>query len=377
MSAAGLIFSNIHDNAIRELTQNRTMASVPFGCRYRLIDFALSNMVNSNITKVGLITHNNYQSLFDHIGNGKDWDLARRSGGIKILPPFISSFSSPIPDKLYTTRLEALMGVMSFLKNCKEDDIVMSDCDAICNVNLTDALLQHKETGADVTMVTADYTFGKFAFHANVICVESDGDNRLTGLSKARPTEGTRQVSTNIIIVRRAYLIALVENAASRGHKDFYLDEILPRIGMDKFFVYHHKKYYAVIGSLEGYYTCNMELLDPKTNKELFGVEGFPIYTKVRNSAPTKYTENARVKNSYVADGCVVDGVVENSIIFRGVKVGRGSVIRNSIVLQDTVIGEDVTMNCVITDKNVIINNGRSLSGHETLPFFIAKGTRV
>lgn len=377
MSAAGLIFSNIHDNAIRELTQNRTMASVPFGCRYRLIDFALSNMVNSNITKVGLITHNNYQSLFDHIGNGKDWDLARRSGGIKILPPFISSFSSPIPDKLYTTRLEALMGVMSFLKNCKEDDIVMSDCDAICNVNLTEALRQHKETGADVTMVTADYTFGKFAFHANVICVESDGDNRLTGLSKARPTEGTRQISTNIIIVRRAYLIALVENAASRGHKDFYLDEILPRVGMDKFFVYHHKKYYAVIGSLEGYYTCNMELLDPKTNKELFGVEGFPIYTKVRNSAPTKYTENARVKNSYVADGCVVDGVVENSIIFRGVKVGRGSVIRNSIVLQDTVIGEDVTMNCVITDKNVIIHNGRSLSGHETLPFFIAKGTRV
>ena len=165
MSAAGLIFSNIHDNAIRELTQNRTMASVPFGCRYRLIDFALSNMVNSNITKVGLITHNNYQSLFDHIGNGKDWDLARRSGGIKILPPFISSFSSPIPDKLYTTRLEALMGVMIFLKNCKEDDIVMSDCDAICNVNLTEALRQHKETGADVTMVTADYTFGKFAFH--------------------------------------------------------------------------------------------------------------------------------------------------------------------------------------------------------------------
>ncbi len=377
MSAAGLIFSNIHDNAIRELTQNRTMASVPFGCRYRLIDFALSNMVNSNITKVGLITHNNYQSLFDHIGNGKDWDLARRSGGIKILPPFISSFSSPIPDKLYTTRLEALMGVMSFLKNCKEDDIVLSDCDAICNVNLTEALLQHKETGADITMVVSDYTFGKYEFHANVICVDSDANDRLTGLSKERPTEGQKQISTNILIVRRAYLISLVENAASRGHKDFYLDEILPRMAQDKFFVYHHKKYYAVIGSLEGYYTCNMELLDPATNKELFGVPGFPIYTKVRNSAPTKYTPNAKVTNSYVADGCVVDGVVENSIIFRGVKVGRGSVIRNSIVLQDTVIGEDVTMNCVITDKNVMINNGRSLSGHETLPFFIAKGTRV
>jgi glucose-1-phosphate adenylyltransferase len=161
------------------------------------------------------------------------------------------------------------------------------------------------------------------------------------------------------------------------GHKDFYLDEILPAIGKDKFYVYRHEKYYAVIGSLEGYYACNMELLDPKTNKELFAVPGFPIYTKVRNSAPTKYTENADVKNSYVADGCVIDGVVENSIIFRGVKVGKGSVVRNSIVLQDTVIGANVTINCVITDKNVIINEGRMLSGHETLPFFIAKGTRV
>lgn len=377
MSAAGLIFSNIHDQSIRELTQNRTMASVPFGCRYRLIDFALSNMVNSDITKVGLVTHNNYQSLFDHIGNGKDWDLARRSGGIKILPPFIASFSSPIPDKLYSTRLEALMGVISFLKNCNEDNIVMSDCDAICNVNLNEALRQHKETDADVTMVVSDFTFGRYEFHANVIRVESDKDNRLTGLSKERPTSGTLQISTNILIVRRTYLISLVQHAAARGHKDFYLDEILPRIGKDKFYIFRHEKYYAVIGSLEGYYACNMELLDAKTNKELFCVPGFPIYTKVRNSAPTKYTENAKVKNSYVADGCVVDGVVENSILFRGVKVGRGSVIRNSIVLQDTVIGAGVTMNCVITDKNVIINEGRMLSGHETLPFFIAKGTRV
>ena len=377
MSVAGLIFSNIHDQAIRELTHNRTMASVPFGCRYRLIDFALSNMVNSDITKVGLITHNNYQSLFDHVGNGKDWDLARRSGGIKILPPFISSHSSPNPDKLYTTRLEALMGVISFLKNCNEDDIVLSDCDAVCNVNLTDVLLQHRETGADMTMVTVNYNFGKYEFNANVVCVQADADRRLTSVSKIRPTEGTLQISTNILVMNRQYLIRLVEHAASRGNKDFYLDEILPKIGKDKFFVYPHEKYYAVIGSLEGYYACNMELLDSKTNKELFCVSGFPIYTKVRNSAPTKYTKNACVKNSYVADGCVVDGVVENSILFRGVKVGKGSVIRNSIVLQDTVVGANVTMNCVITDKNVIVNEGRTLSGHETLPFFIAKGTVV
>ena len=377
MSVAGLIFSNIHDGAVRELTGNRTMASVPFGCRYRLIDFALSNMVNAGVTKVGLITHNNYQSLFDHIGNGKDWDLARRSGGIKILPPFISSFSSPIPDKLYTTRLEALMGVMSFLKNCNEEDMVLSDCDAICNLDLSEVFRQHKETDADVTVVTAELEFGKHAFHSNVVRVESNEEGRITGFSKLQPKHGTECLSTNILVVRRAYLIPLVEEAARKGYKDFYLDGLLPHIQRDKFFTYPHKKYYAVIGSLEGYYACNMALLAPEVNKALFCVPSFPIYTKVRNSAPTKYTGNAVVKNSYVADGCVIDGTVENSILFRGVKIGRDSVIRNSIVLQDTVIGKNVVANCIICDKNVVVCDGRMLSGHETLPFFIAKGTRV
>ena len=377
MSVAGLIFSNIHDGSIPELTANRTMASVPFGCRYRLIDFALSNMVNAGVTKVGLITHNNYQSLFDHIGNGKDWDLARRSGGIKILPPFISSFSSPIPDKLYTTRLEALMGVMSFLKNCNEENIVLSDCDAICNLDLSEVFAQHKNTGADVTVVTAELEFGKHEFNSNIVRVEADGEGRVIGLSKIRPKSGKECLSANVLVVRRAYLIRLVEEASTKGYKDFYLDGLLPNIGRDKFFVYRHNKYYAVIGSLEGYYACSMELLDSKINKELFCVPNFPIYTKVRNSAPTKYTERAAVKNSYVADGCVIDGTVENSILFRGVKVGRGSVIRNSIVFQDTVIGANVVANCIICDKNVAIRDGRMLSGHETLPFFIAKGTRV
>ncbi|MBR6727579.1 MAG: glucose-1-phosphate adenylyltransferase subunit GlgD, partial [Clostridia bacterium] len=136
MRAAGLIFSNIHDASIPELTSRRTMASIPFGGRYRLIDFALSNMVNSGITKVGVITHYNYQSLLDHIGNGKDWDLARRNGGIKILPPFITAYDNAVANKVYSTRLEALMGVMNFINHCDEDVLVLSDCDVICNVDL-------------------------------------------------------------------------------------------------------------------------------------------------------------------------------------------------------------------------------------------------
>jgi glucose-1-phosphate adenylyltransferase len=376
MNAAGLIFSNIHDQSIPQLTGNRTMASVPFGCRYRLIDFALSNMVNSDITKIGIITHDNYQSLLDHIGTGKDWDLARRSGGIKILPPFITSYTGPEANKLYSTRLEALMGVMSFIRRCNEDNIVMSDCDAICNINISEALKQHEETEADITIIGAKLNYGDHTNNTKLIELETDADGKLLGVSRGKPAVDS-EVSTNIVIVKRSYLITALNEASSRGYSHFYMDLISKNIGKDKFFVYHHTGYYNIIGSLEAYFSCNMELLDPVKRRELFECPGYPIYTKVRNSAPTKYTENARVKNSYIADGCVIDGVVENSIIFRGVKVGKGAVIKNAIILQDTYIGSDVTLNCVITDKNVVINDGRMLSGHQTMPFFIGKGMRV
>ena len=377
MTAAGLIFSNIHDQSITELTNRRTMASVPFGCRYRLIDFALSNMVNSDITKVGIITHNNYQSLLDHIGTGKDWDLSRRSGGIKLLPPFITSFTGPVANKLYSTRLEALMGVTDFIKRCKEDVLVLSDCDAVCNINISDVLEYHEKKKADITIVSAKKKFGDCEFRSTVIGVESDIDGRLTAVSQFKPKDGEVEVSTNLIVANRKFLLNLVNDAAAKGQTHFYMDVVSKNLANDRYFVYPYHGYYNIIGSLEGYFACNMELLNPEKRRELFEVPNFPIYTKVRNSAPTKYTSNASVKNSYIADGCVIDGTVENSIIFRGVKVGKGAVIRNSIILQDTYVGSDVSLNCVITDKNVVINDGRVLSGHQTMPFFIGKGVRV
>ena len=377
MTAAGLIFSNIHDQSISELTNRRTIASVPFGCRYRLIDFALSNMVNSDITKVGIITHNNYQSLLDHIGTGKDWDLSRRSGGIEILPPFITSFASPAANKLYTPRLAAVMGVANFINRCNEDHIVLSDCDAVCNINIADVLEQHETNDADITIVSTKKSFDEHAFNSSIICVESDDNGRLTGISKFKPTGGVEEVSTNLMVIKRKYLLNVLNEAAARDYDSFYLDIIAKKLERDRYFVYRYEGYYNIIGSLEGYFACNMELLNPETRREIFEVPNFPVYTKVRNSAPTKYTSSAKVKNSYIADGCVIDGAVENSIIFRGVKVGKGAVIRNSIILQDTYVGSDVSLNCVITDKNVVINDGRVLSGHQTMPFFIGKGVRV
>ncbi|MBP5657738.1 MAG: glucose-1-phosphate adenylyltransferase subunit GlgD, partial [Clostridia bacterium] len=151
-NVVGLIFSNIHDKNVPELTKLRTMASVPFGCRYRLIDFTLSNMVHSGIEHVGVITHYNYQSLMDHLGSGKSWDLARRSGGIQILPPFITAFANP-GASLYSTRLEALRNSISFISGCTEDYVVLSDCDVICNIDLGDMIDAHNASRADATMM--------------------------------------------------------------------------------------------------------------------------------------------------------------------------------------------------------------------------------
>ena len=378
MSAVGLVFSNIHDQNIPELTSKRTMASVPFGCRYRLIDFTLSNMVNSGITKVGVITHNNYQSLLDHLGTGKDWDLARRSGGIKLLPPFITSYSGGGANKLYSTRLEAMMGAVDFLSKSTDEYVVLSDCDAISNIDLDEVIRSHRENDADVTIVTTNIDTEKNIIPAGSAVLTSDENNRISDVVHYNSRiKGIREISTNIIVAKRAYLIAAIADAQSHGYKSFYTDVIDRNLLRSNFFVYHYNGFYAQVNSLAEYFACNMKLLDADVRESLFGVDSRPILTKVRNSAPTRYAEGAKVTNSLVADGCIIEGVVENSIIFRGVKVAKGAVVKDCILMQDTVVGNNVNLSTVIADKNVYIKDDRNLSGHPSLPFFIGKGTMI
>lgn len=375
MEAAGLIFSNIHNSSIPELTNIRTMASVPFGCRYRLVDFPLSNMVNSGIRKIGIITHNNYQSLMDHIGTGKDWDLARRSGGIKLLPPFVSTYENANGGRLYTSRLEALLGVSSFISRCDEEYLVLSDCDGICTMDLTDVIRRHRETHADLTIVTHKRTAGDAVAPRSKV-IASDAEGRIIDASSYTEGDEAAEISTNIMVVGRMFLLHALSEAGAHGYTDFYRDIVAKRASKARFFRYRYDGIYISITSLESYFQNSMRLLDPTVRKSLFR-EDRPIYTKLRNSAPTCYTGNAEVRNSYVADGCVIEGQVENSILFRGVRIGKGTVVRNSVLLQDSFTGSHVSLHCVITDKNVRIRDGRVLSGHETMPCFIPKGSMV
>ena len=372
--ATGVIFSNIHDSTLHDLTRMRSTAAIPFGCRYRLIDFALSNMVNSGIFDVNIITHNNYHSLMDHIGSGKDWDLARRSGGVRFLPPFITAYANA-ENSLYTTRLEALESVNYSISSFNSKYVILSDCDVVCNIDLREVLEKHIESEADATFVVKRTKANpEMAKHS--IFIDSDRKGNVTGFTyKPDRYDKEADVSLNITVLNRSYLQEIVSEAISHHYWSLTRDIYMKDVSRKKYKVFKYKDPVAEFTSFEDYFNVSMELIkNEEFFNHLFGNPDRPIYTKIRNSAPTYFSKNSYVKDSLIADGCIIEGSVENSILFRGVKVGKDTMVMNSILFQDTFTGENVTLQYVVSDKDVVIRDGVSISGHSTMPVYIEKG---
>ena len=376
MNALGLIFSNIHDNDVPELTSRRAIGSIPFGGRYRLIDFALSNMINSDINKVGVITNYNYQSLMDHIGTGKDWDLARRSGGLKLLPPYIAAYDAAA-SRQFSSRVELLKGALNFIARSDEEYVIMTDCDRVCTLDYQKVLDRHITSRADMTIVTKREKVSAGGIGKQIL-IDADMLGRINDISEhTGADEGYHNVSMNIFVMKRAFLLSVIRDAIAHGYSSFYHDIVGKKLMHAEYYIYNYEGYSATINSLSSFFAANMDILRPDVRRQLFGVPYHAVYTKVRSSAPTKYLTGASVKNSLIADGCIIEGRVENSILFRDVHVASGCVVKNSILMQNTMLGRDVSLDCVITDKNAVIRDGRTLIGHETLPFFIDKGAIV
>lgn len=377
MTCAGIIFSNMYDRDLAELTRVRTMASVPFACRYRLIDFPLSNMVNADIGNVFVITQYNYHSLMDHLGSGKDWDLARRAGGINILPPYITAYANPVSTQ-YNTRLEALKGVLHSITTLHEDYVILCDCGIIANLDFGGMLRAHEESGADITVAVKRVFLTPLSARQNEIIV-SDSDNRVTDvIISGESLSGWHTVSMNIWIMRRSFLCSVLMNAVSRNYVSFSRDILQRNVNRMRIYSYDCREEVYFLRSFSDYYRISMDLLGhPSCRNALFSVPGRPVYTKVRNSPPTVYPEGASVSNSLIADGCTVCGRVENSILFRGVRIGRGSVVRNAVLFGDTVVGEGVSLNCVVADKNASVRGGRELCGCQSRPYYIEKGMMI
>ncbi len=370
MEMMGIIFSNIYDEHLGEITKQRTMASLPFGGRYRLIDFVLSNMVNSGITNVGVITKSNYQSLMDHLGKGKEWDLDRKIGGLFILPPFGAGQKS-----VYKDKIEALWGAKRYLERSNDEYVVMSDSNVICSIDFSEVLKKHIASGADITMVThreeiADKTDIK------ELVVKTNTRRKVMDVLVNYNRPGVEQCGLGMYLMKRELLISLLEEANSYNLVDFSRDIIQAKHKLLKIMSYEQNGVVLRIDNTQRYFEANMALLEKKTRDAIFNDNGF-VYTKIRDEVPTYYGEGSSVQNSLIADGCRIDGTVENCILFRGVTVAAGAVVKNSILMQDTHVGREVELDYIIADKEVEVTEGRMLMGAPRHQMIISKGKVV
>lgn len=366
----GIIYSHSYDESIPELTTVRTMASVPFGCRYRMIDFPLSNMVNSGITQVGVITKSHYQSLMDHIGTGKPWDLSRKREGLFILPPF----NNASPYGNHDNRIQAFVSIIDFLRRSRHEYVAITDANTIYNFDFGDLFKFHTKSEADITIV---YKHGKAPALDNTMVLSMDKEtNRVKEITLSPSGNDEVDYSMNIILLRKSLLEHLVQSAFCLNYDIFERDVLQRNVNNLRVFGYEAPGFSALIDSLQSYYEVSMQLLDPKNRRTLFDPKN-QIHTKICDNVPATYSYDCNVKNSLIADGCIINGAVENSILFRGVHIAEGAVVKNSIIMQGSVVSNDSKLNCVITDKNVTITPGKKLSGDKSFPIYLGKGISV
>jgi len=368
MGALGIVFADGKFNQLGDLVKVRTEASLPFGGRYRLIDFTLSNMVNSDITNVAIITQKNYQSLMDHIGSGKEWDLSRKYGGVVIFPPYSGYRSSGI----FNNSIDALHDILGYIKKINEEDVILTTCDSVDILDYSKVLRKHNKNNADITIVYRNVDNEEVKNNDLVLDINESFEvtNAQFGVKK-----DVNNVAIGTFVIKKDLLINILEIAISKGATSFEQEFIVGNIGKLKMVGFVHDGTYLLIDSLNSYYQTNMSLLDEDVRSEV--LLSTPLYTKVKDSAPTKYGIDCKVKNSFIADGCIIDGIVENSILFRGVKISKGTKVKNCILMQDTVVLENVELNSVITDKNVKISAHQKLSGSAKLPYYIGKGMDI
>ncbi len=369
MDALGIIFPNTYDNLIPEMSTTRTMASIPFGGRYRLIDFILSSFTNSGISNISIMVKKNYHSLMDHLGNGREWDLARKYGGLNLVPPYAEAGV-----KMYRGRVEALASIVEFLEAQKEEYVVMVDANIVFNFDFRKLIQTHVESGADVTVMYERRTIPESLKDDNYTLRLQDG--RVTELLTNDYRPGEQNLSMSVYVMQREALITLVKDASIRGLVYFERDILARNLELLNVRGYQYTGYTARIADRKTYFDENMRLLDPENLDALFPKE-LPVFTKVHDNAPTRYAMDSTVRNSVVADGCIIEGEVENSILFRGVKIKKGAKVKNCVLMQNTVVESGAEIAYLVTDKNAKITTDKKLAGTDSFPVYVGKNHTV
>ncbi len=372
MTTMGIIFANIYDSSLGELTNKRTMASLPYGGRYRQIDFSLSNMTNSGIRHIGIITKYNYQSLMNHIGSGQEWDLDLEEGGLEYLTPYAVGHNGS-----YRGKLDALNSARAFLVHSKEDYIVMADSGVLCAIDFREVVENHVASGADVTVVVKEGICN--GVKQLDMAVKVDENNRVTDLAVDYCAGEGYLASMGIFVISRERLIREVTEAVARNRYRFERDLVMHGFAEDglRINAYRFQGVALFNESTAEFYRNSLALIDPEIRHGLFNRSNRTIYTKVRDEVPTYYGEFSEIDDCIVADGCTLEGSASNSVLFRGVRLGKDAVVRDSVIMQGTVIGGGAQLECVIMDKDVVVRPGAVLRGTKDHPLIFKRGEIV
>lgn len=362
----GLVLPDITQVMVGDFTTKRSLAALPFAGRYRLIDFTLSNMVNAEIDTVAVLPSSQYHSLIDHLGSGKPWDLNRKYKGLSILPPKITG--------LELTEVELIYNYINFLRLKEESYVMLSYGNTVYNESLKDMIEYHKSKNADLTIMYHDFPITNRDQHLNSVKINPDGS--VSEIISGVGPEREFKICCGVILFEKAFLINMVQHCYSRNLKNFVTDYLQKYVDSFKVYGYKSKSYFGIINDISSYYNNSMNMLTQSIRNQLFAHNNL-IYTKVKDSIPTRYGPNSIVSDSLVADGCLIDGTVKNSIIFRGVHIGEDSLVENSIVMQNGVIYKNVQINSAILDKGVVITEGKRLSGDVSYPFTTSKGAII
>ena len=370
MNVMGIIFTN--DASMGELTHKRTMASLPFGGRYRQVDWALSNLSCAGVRRVGVFSRHSYQSLMNHIGDGSEWGLELEEGGLEFLTPFALSTTHT-----YRGKLESLANAMDFLEYGTDDEyVVMIDSAILSNIDLIQVLNHHIDSGKDITVVTkAGIANGEKKLD---LALKLNADDEVVDMVVDYAASDDYVASMDVFVLNKKWLLEQVKDNIARNH--FHMDRDLVMGGWQKgavsINVYQFDGVALFNESIEEYFQNSLSLLNKDIRKDIFH-GNHPVYTKVRDRVPTYYGEGCEIENCLLADGCMLEGEVENSILFRQVSVAKGAEVEDSIIMNDSVIGEGAELKYVILDKNVTVTPGAKLIGTKKNPIIVKRGETV
>lgn len=367
MKAIGIILAGGNSERMQELSQKRAIAAMPVGGGYRCIDFALSNMTNSGVKKVAVLTQYNARSLNEHLSSSKWWDFGRKNGGLYVFSPTITADNG----WWYRGTSDAIYQNIDFLKRSHEPYVIIAAGDGVYKLDFEKVLEYHIDKKADITIVCKQMPAGTDVSRFGVVALDEDG--KVVEFQEKPQDAHSNIISTGIYIMRRRQLIEMLEKSAQEDRHDFVNDILVRQQSIKQIYGYKMEGYWNNISSVESYYQTNMDFLNPEI-RSVFCKEEPHIYSKVDDLAPAKYNVGSNVRGSLVASGCIINGEVENSILFKKVFVGKNCVIKNSVILNEVYIGDNTRIeNCVVESRetiraNTYINGGDGIKivfGHQ------------